>query len=290
MKLKNLKRSQIAMSTFPYNRCSLDYTLDSLERIGGKAFEFQAVDPLLSLEDIGYADMRRIAKKIADHNLQCICVTPDVMNYPVNLASGSLSTRRRSIQYLKTAIDCANVFGAPFIQMHVGYSLIDESPEEAWKRSADSMRELAEYAVSRDVVITSEYSVFTWKSVLQSSRDLRRMIDEVNSPGYKGMTDTVVMVKIPETIEDAVQNIGIENLRHVHFTDGLGNATSSLHMVPGEGKLPLEHILQVLDEEGYCGYLSLELQGAEDTAHEAMLKGYRWMCEHMENEQESRGE
>ena len=61
-------------------------------------------------------------------------------------------------------------------------------------------------------------------------------------------------------------------------------------MVPGEGKLPLEHILLVLDEEGYCGYLSLELQGAEDTAHEAMLKGYRWMCEHMENEQESRGE
>ena len=54
-------------------------------------------------------------------------------------------------------------------------------------------------------------------------------------------------------------------------------------MVPGEGKLPLEHILQVLDEEGYYGYLSLELQGAEDTAHEAMLKGYRWMCEHIEN-------
>lgn len=282
MKLKNLKRSQIAVSTFPYNRYSLDYTLDSLERIGGKAFEFQAIDPLLSLEDVTYAEMKRIGKKIADHNLQCICVTPDVMNYPINLASGNEACRRRSIHYLKTAIDCANVFGAPLIQMHVGYSLIDESAEEAWKRSADSMRELAEYAVSNGVVITSEYSVFTWKSVLQSSKALRRMIDEVDSPGYKGMTDTVVMVKIPETIEDAVRNIGMENLRHVHFTDGLGNATSSLHMVPGEGKLPLEHILQVLDDGGYTGYLSLELQGAEDTAHEAMLKGYQWMCEHIQ--------
>lgn len=281
MELKHLKQSQIAVSTFPYCKYSLDYTLDSLERIGGTHFELQAVDPVFSVEDVSYADVRVTAKKISSHGLQCICVTPDVMNYPINLASADSMGRRRSIKILKKAIDCANALEAPFIQMHVGYGLIDEDRAEAWKRSAESMKELADYAVGKGIVITSEYSVFSWKSVLQSSRDLRRMIDEVNSPGYKGMTDTVVMVKIPETIEDAVRNIGIENLRHLHFTDGLGNAISSLHMVPGEGRLPLEHILQVLDEAGYDGYLSLELQGCEEAPHEAMKKGYRWMCRHI---------
>ncbi|MCD2492171.1 sugar phosphate isomerase/epimerase [Lacrimispora sp. NSJ-141] len=281
MSLTHLKQSQIATSTFPYCRYSLDYTLDSLERIGCEHFEFQAVEPLLSLEDVSEADIRVTAKKIADHHLKCICVTPDVMNYPINLASSNEMCRRRSIGILKRAVNCAEAFHAPFIQMHVGYSLIDEPAAEAWERAAESMRELAGYAAAHGIVITSEYSVFTWKSVLQSSKALRKLIDEVDSPGYKGMTDTVVMVKIPETIEDSVNNIGIQNLRHVHFTDGLGDATSSLHMVPGEGRLPLDHILQVLDDAKYDGYLSLELQGADEAPEEAMRKGYKWMCGHI---------
>lgn len=281
MAYKHLTRNQIATSTFPYCKCTLDYTLDSLERIGIRNFEFQAVDPLLSLEDVRPADIKALAKKIRNHNLQAICVTPDVMNYPINLASPVLATRRHSIEHIKKAIDCANGFEAPLIQMHVGYATVDGSRAEAWKRSAESMKELGDYAVEKGVIITSEYSKLTWKSVMQSSADLRKMIDEVGSPGYEGMSDTVVMVKIPETIDDVARNLGKEHLKHFHFTDGLGNATSSLHMIPGEGKLDLLHVLEVLDEMDYEGYLSLELQGCETAPHEAMVKGVAWMLEHL---------
>jgi len=280
MALKNLSRKQIATTTFPYNKFSLDYTLDSLEKIGCPNFEFQAVNPLLSLEDATDADLHVIAKKIKDHHLHCICVTPDVMNYPINLGSANEKTRQRSIHILKRAVDAAKIFEAPYVQMHVGYSLIDEKAEDAWARSRQSMKELGDYAYKNGVIITSEYSVFTWKSVLQSSKALRKLIDEVDSKGYQGMTDTVVMVKIPEVIEDAVNNLG-DHLRHVHFTDGIGDATSSLHMIPGDGKLPLEHQLQVLDDSGFKDYLSLEIQGHDSDPHEAMLKSYKWMVEHL---------
>ena len=281
MAYQHLNQAQIATSTFPYCKCTLEETLASLERVGVRSFEFQAVDPLLSLDDVRPADIRAVAQKIRNHHLQAICVTPDVMNYPINLAAPNEATRRRSIAYIKKAIDCANGFEAPMIQMHVGYPTADGNREEAWKRSAQSMRELAEYAVGKGVVITSEYSKLTWKSILQSSADLRRFIDEVNSPGYEGMSDTVVMVKVPETIDDVARNLGAEHLKHFHFTDGLGNATSSLHMIPGEGRLDLKHVLDVLDAIGYAGYLSLELQGCEDHPEEAMSRGVKWMREHL---------
>lgn len=281
MAYKHLTQRQIATATYPYCKCTLDYTLDSLQRIGVRAFELQAVEPVLSLEDVRPADMIAVAKKIRNHGLQAICVTPDVMNYPINLASPNAATRRRSIAFIKKAIDCANAFESPLIQMHVGYPTVDGNRKEAWGRSVESMRELAEYAASKGVVVTSEYSKLTWKSILQSSADLRKLIDEVNHPGFEGMSDTVVMVKIPETIDDVARNLGVEHLRHFHFTDGLGNATSSLHMVPGEGKLDLVHVLDVLDEMNYTGYLSLELQGCETYPHDAMVKAVAWMREHL---------
>lgn len=284
MAYKHLTQTQIATSTFPYCKCTLDYTLDSLQRVGVKAFELQAVDPILSLEDVHPADMIAIQKKIRNHGLQTICVTPDVMNYPINLASPNEATRSRSIAFIKKAIDCANAFESPLIQMHVGYPTVDSSREDAWGRSVDSMRKLAEYAATQGVVITSEYSKLTWKSILQSSADLRRFIDEVNHPCYEGMSDTVVMVKIPETIDDVARNLGTEHLRHFHFTDGMGDATSSLHMIPGEGRLDLLHVLDVLDKMAYNGYLSLELQGCETCPHEAMVKGVAWMREHLPEE------
>ena len=89
------------------------------------------------------------------------------------------------------------------------------------------------------------------------------------------------MVKVPETIDDVARNLGAEHLKHFHFTDGLGNATSSLHMIPGEGRLDLKHVLDVLDAIGYAGYLSLELQGCEDHPEEAMSRGVKWMREHL---------
>ena len=282
MAYEHLTAAQIATSTFPYCRCTLDFTLDSLERIGIQAFEFQAVAPLLGLEDTRPSDIRALSAKIRRHHLRAICVTPDVMNYPINLASPNEATRRRSIEYIQRAIECANGFEAPLIQMHVGYPTVDASREEAWKRSAESMWTLAEYARKQGVVITSEYSKIRWKSILQSSADLRRLIDEVGNPGYEGMSDTVVMVKVPETIDDVVRNLGVEHLRHFHFTDGLGDATSSLHMIPGEGRLNLVHVLDVLDSVGYTGYLSLELQGCETRPHEAMVKGVEWMRMHLE--------
>ncbi|HIU34286.1 MAG TPA: sugar phosphate isomerase/epimerase [Candidatus Pullichristensenella excrementigallinarum] len=280
MAFKHLTQAQIATSTFPYCKCGLDWTLDSLQRVGVRAFELQAVDPILSLEDVRPADIRALAKKIRKRGLQTICVTPDVMNYPINLASPDPSCRRRSLDCIRKAVDCAEGLESPCVQMHVGYATVDGNWEEAWKRSADAMRILGQYAVEHGVIITSEYSKLSWKSVLNSSQALRKMIDEVDSPGYQAMSDTVVMVKIPETIDDVARNVG-HCLKHFHFTDGLGNATSSLHMIPGTGKLDLEHVLEVLDEIGYTGYLSLELQDCNTAPEEGMRRAVQWMREHL---------
>lgn len=276
MAIKNLSQAQIATGTFPYVKSDLNWTLDSLERIGVPTIELQAIDPVMNLDDITPAQMRSMKKKLRDHHLQPICVTPNTAIYPVNLASNNDVVRNRTIQYIKKALDCASEFECPTIQHHVGFQLVDCSWEEAWKRSRDSLRILAEYAEKKGVVITSEYSALGWKNVMHSSAELRRMIDEVNHPNYRGLSDTVVSMKVPETIDDVARNLG-SLLKHFHFADGLNNMTSSLHMIPGEGKLDLDHVLEVLDDMHYTGYISLELQGCETWPEEATRRSVEWL-------------
>lgn len=281
MEFKHLTQAQIATATFPYIKSDLNWTLDSLERVGVPTIEFQGIDPIMNLDDITPQEMRAMHKKLKDHHLQPICVTPNSAVYPVNLAAANQAVRNRTLRFMKRGLDCANAFECPTVQFHVGFTLVDDSWEEAWKRSRDSLRELAEYAAEKGVLITSEYSAIGWKSVMSSSAELRRMIDEVNHPNYRGLSDTVVMMKIPETIDDVAANLGGEYLKHFHFADGMNNMTSSLHMIPGEGKLDLDKVLKGLDDMKYTGYLSLELQGCETWPEEAMRRGVAWLRERL---------
>ena len=55
------------------------------------------------------------------------------------------------------------------------------------------------------------------------------------------------------------------------------------HIIPGEGTMDLDHVLDQLDRAGYRGYLSLELMSPyEYAAEDAMRKGAEWMRARME--------
>ena len=70
--MKNLKESQILTSNYPYGRYSLDFALDSLERMGANKIEFYACFPHFHLEDVSFYDVKSVIRKLKDHQLEVV--------------------------------------------------------------------------------------------------------------------------------------------------------------------------------------------------------------------------
>ena len=99
--MKNLKESQILTSNYPYGRYSLDYALDSLQRMGAGTIEFYACYPHFHLDDVDYWDVKRITRKLIEHKLNIVCFTPEQCLYPVNIAALDPAARKEAWMYSK---------------------------------------------------------------------------------------------------------------------------------------------------------------------------------------------
>ena len=96
-------RSQLAAMNMVYNRYSFTYFLDSLERMGVGQFELWAGAPhfchfIQSLSDAG-----KLRKEVGLRGLKIVCLTPEQVLYPHNIASSDRELRRFSLEYFYTS-------------------------------------------------------------------------------------------------------------------------------------------------------------------------------------------
>ena len=132
--MKHLNERQILTSNYPYYKYSLDYALDSLERIGNENIEFYGCFPHFHLDDVGYQDVRRLKRKLKNHHLYTVCFTPEQCLYPVNIAAKDPVARKRSLQVFEKSILYGSELGARYVVVLSGYGTLDE--EERSKRLA----------------------------------------------------------------------------------------------------------------------------------------------------------
>ena len=96
MKFKNLTRDQFILSNFPYIDYSLDYALDSLQRLGAGKLEFYGAEPHFCMDDITNADMKVLKRKLDERGLSVVELNPENCAYPTNLSSKNPATRLRT--------------------------------------------------------------------------------------------------------------------------------------------------------------------------------------------------
>jgi protein FrlC len=259
--MKNLKRSQLALSNFPYYKYSLDYTLDSLERTGGPCVEFYACYPHFYLGDATLADMKRLAKKIRNHHLKVIDFCPENCTYPVNVASDDLRARMRSVEYYVRGIQSASELECPYALFFPGWTHIDASEDIAWKRGLESFKYLADVAEGYGITLVLEVAN-KHNSILNSTDKQLAFLEAVNSPACNRMLDITNLDEVGETFDESFAKLGIEHIKHVHFKNnheiGPGRYENT---TPDEGFLDLKHIVLVLDEVGYKEYFGCECFG-----------------------------
>lgn len=277
--MKNLKESQILTSNYPYYKYSLDYALNSLERMGASVIEFYACYPHFHIDDVEYRDVRRLAKKLTEHGMKVVCFTPEQCLYPVNIAAIEPNARKRSIDVFKKSIQFAGELGGEIVVVLAGYGTLDEEETDTWKRSAEALGILCDMAESYGIELVLETSPREYTTT-HNAQDVVHMIRDVRSPALKGMIDTATLGFSGETMTGAIEELG-SYLRHVHVADGVPNG----HLILGEGHLKLYEMIQNLDDAGYTGGLGLEILNDRymRNPHEAMETSFKILKQYIHN-------
>ena len=260
--MNKISMQNISVMSVQYWHYSFDYFLDSMEKCGLHNIELWTGAPHYYL---GHYDTPQEAKKqrqflfkkIKDRGMSVIMITPEQLNYPINIAGRDPLYREKSIQYLKQYIDAACDFECSNVFTTSGWGLLDEPREEAWQRSVSSLKILSAYAHARGVNLIIEQLQPYESNLLTTCDDMVRMLNEVDSPALQCCVDLVAMAVVEDSLSDFFTKVG-ERIRHVHFADG----NPSGHYICGDGNLPLQDYIHILEQNNYDGYLTLEINDA----------------------------
>jgi fructoselysine 3-epimerase len=270
--MAKITMDQVAGMNFHYKHYPLEYFLDAMVRYECKNIELWGASPHFYVDDLSLHEIRNIKKEINRRDLSVVCFTPEQCVYPINLAAKEERLREKSIQYFIKSAEAAKELGAPMLLVTPGWGYENEGPDEAWKRTRDSLERLSTVAADLDLTLAFEPLTRVESNLVFNSKSLKRMLDEVNSPNLKGMIDTIPMALANEDFTDYFRLLG-DDLVHIHFIDGKPEG----HLVWGDGVLPLEKYIHQLNEIGYKGFLTLEYTSYQyvqnpDEAMERSLK------------------
>jgi D-psicose/D-tagatose/L-ribulose 3-epimerase len=228
-----------------------DAELEALApKVAGLGFDWIEVP----IETPGEFDYARAGELIHAHGLGVSVAAafgPDR-----DLLSADVSIRANAAAYIRHCVDAAHTIGATNL---IGpmYSAVGRT----WQMSAEererdtqvvvaALRELAEYAAARDVVLCVEPLNRFETSFLNLASQGVDLIDRVDHPSCRLMLDTFHMNIEERSLGDAIRAAGAR-LHHVHACENDRGA-------PGSGHVPWNDVALALREIGYAGPVVIE--------------------------------
>ena len=173
-------------------------------------------------------------------------------------------SHRDSIQDGFEAIELAAAIQANCLATYTG-GRGGHTKSHARRLALSAIRELAQYAADLDVTLAIEPMHSGCGRDWTFLHDLERtieFIDEVDSNNVKILFDTYHFVDQPDIlsqISSLADRIGL-----VQLGDALRQPFGEQDRCPlGQGVLPLQDIVQCLQESGYSGFYEIELLGQE---------------------------
>jgi Sugar phosphate isomerases/epimerases len=219
-----------------------DWTLEQIAENGEKT-GFQGVE-LRTCEDghvnTGFSKEKRkqVRALFAAHQLKIVCIS----GY-TKFCGDDAATLRQNGETLVLNAELARDLGAPYIRTFPGA----DAPFSA--AGTDALRYYADKVHALGVTALMETH-----DAISTGAGLKKLLDTVNSPGLAALFDIHHPYRNGEMPEETLSQLG-SAIRHVHIKDA-DTAHKLCHM--GEGDLPVPHMLHLLKQSGYDGFLSFE--------------------------------
>ncbi|WP_461163970.1 TIM barrel protein [Arthrobacter sp. R1-13] len=218
--------------------------------------ELWCVAPHLHVPDAGPSQVGALRRKLRERGLSLVCLTPEQVAYPVNIASGGSRLRKNSVQLFLRAAEICSELESPLLFLTSGRGYEDEDRMVAWGRSVESLQRITARASSLGVDCVLEPLQRTESNLVTTVAELHQMISDVGSPRLGGVLDTVAMAVAGDEVNDYTALLD-GRLRHVHLVDG----KPAGHLAWGDGSLDLPGVLRHLGLHGYADSMTFELFG-----------------------------
>lgn len=230
---------KIGASTLATFNNSLDNSLEFIEGLGIRYAELLHQYPTENFD----LDL------LSSYNLEYTIHAPFM---DVNIAALGSKSRENSISQIKDSVDLANEIDAKVVVVHPGLIpfLAKEMPEEIYKVSNNSIKEIGEYSKDLGVNTTIENMPAFESMIYQDMTRLNEVLVEYDM----GMTLDIGHAhhsKIPEN------EMYFDSIKHIHIHDNMGD--DDTHLPLGEGNIQFNDIIDIFNKKNYDGIYMIEV-------------------------------
>ncbi len=226
--------------------------IEELKEIGYDGIEIFLAEPASE----SYKELGAFLPSIGMEANGCLGVGPEH-----NPASPDAAVRAAALDTLKTAIDNMHHAGGknicgPFHSAFATFSR-NQPQEEEYKRSAEVLREAAEYAATAGVTLTPEAINRFECYLVNTMAQLKKLVDMVDHPSLRGMFDPHHANIEEKSFKGAIETIA-PVLTHVHISENDRGT-------PGSGHTPWDEVFGSLSAVGYEGWYTIEAFSRDNT-------------------------
>ncbi|QMW03755.1 sugar phosphate isomerase/epimerase family protein [Spirosoma foliorum] len=243
--------NKIGMNMFVWTMTMDEDLSDTLSFLKTSGFDFVETP----INDVNLVKWQNLGQQLKDLGLGVQTCT--ICGHEYSLISPDERVRREGIDFLKKVVDCSQAVGSTILMgpMYAGFKTFTGKPAtaEEWNWSVTGMREVAEYAEEKGVVLAIEYLNRFETYLLTCVDDLVRYVEDVNHPNCRAAFDTFHANMEEKNIADAIRKVA-PYLAHVQISE---NDRST----PGRGHINFDEVFGALQEVGYEGPIAIEAFG-----------------------------
>ena len=230
----------LAGHTNTYHTYGLDEALRGIAAAGFSNVELTAVPGWTEHVELNGSDELR--RKLREHGLTA-----------VSLSGHSDLTTREGLDHGIRAVRWAADFGIPIVNTAVGGHASKEESEQAFLAN---IGELADAAEAAGVIVALEVH----GDIMASGRKTLPLLERIGRESVKVNYDTAnVEFYSGEKAVDDLEAIA-PHLAHVHLKDTAGGKGVWDFGAIGSGSVDFARVLEILDQAGYRGPFSVELE------------------------------
>jgi len=201
------------------------------------------------------ADYQPLRAELDKNGLKCTTVT--ILTAETNAVSPDAAVRRKAVEWLKTVVDINHTLGAETVvgpyHSAIGVFSGDGPTADEKKRSADVMRQVAEYAKAANLMLGVEYLNRFECYLINTAAGARELVEMVGHPNFRTMYDSF-HAHIEEKDPAAAIRTVAPVMAHVHISENDRGT-------PGTGQVNWDATFDTLAEVGYDGWMVIEAFG-----------------------------
>lgn len=253
----NIQKPKLAAMNCHHRFYELEDFFASAKKNGYQYVEIWTGPQHYFMDYCGYESVEKIKNLEKKYGIKVIGICPEQTNpKPNNMAAKNPEMQQRVLQYFKNAIEVACKVKTNQVVVTSGWAFLSESIEEAYERSVEMLRKVAEYAEEKNMNLAIEALQPEESLIANTASDLKRLIDEVDRPALKVCLDTGAMARAGDTIQTYFDLFG-DKVIHAHFVD-VDMEKKITHLAWGDGNRNMEEDIKLFLQNHYSGILSVE--------------------------------